>query len=516
MAITITSIRAGEAWSERNLSNGCLDEFRQDFSAESSHIEPIFHHVGTTVDLSIDLMTYTLQYYPVAISNGDVIYDVQLNNVEEDNSADNWALFQVTNLRSPPDEITLRQILSDTHVNFEISAYDGASARIKICFRDNDMRSSIVSCLRNSPELIRLSSNGFDDWCPTDSLTVQLMCLMPPSDTDNDSHEEWVDERELVDQILPGGEQDSSEQGSSAGQLVRDPLILRTLSPGARYVDVRDHGNGCYGVIWSSDRSSFLHCINNLNALIKAVKAKCLDPLRAILWYRFQIAANSALKLCDAISAIRNSVGNAFFRLVFGDVGATLTPKIEALDNVITDLLDVLKHRNPEDYLDQALGKSSSNQIFERVIRCFNELGDQLKQTEESMKKFVKRQETVGLIGSTVEFAAVICVSGLATSLYKGWQTIGWKMKTAQVLGIFGSVGVVFLVNQLKEVAIICGKTVENVQLLQNTLGRLLQQAGEDFRLANNNGQAKVELLIAGLERFQLALRRQGEGFTRQ
>ena len=40
-----------------------------------------------------------LEYYPVAISNGDVIYDVQLNNVEEDNSADNWALFQVTNLR---------------------------------------------------------------------------------------------------------------------------------------------------------------------------------------------------------------------------------------------------------------------------------------------------------------------------------------------------------------------------------------------------------------------------------
>jgi len=63
MAITITSIRAGEAWSERNLSNGCLDEFRQDFSAESSHIEPIFHHVGTTVDLSIDLMTYTLRLY---------------------------------------------------------------------------------------------------------------------------------------------------------------------------------------------------------------------------------------------------------------------------------------------------------------------------------------------------------------------------------------------------------------------------------------------------------------------
>ena len=139
-------------------------------------------------------------------------------------------------------------------------------------------------------------------------------------------------------------------------------------------------------------------------------------------------------------------------------------------------------------------------------------------------------------------FLKCSCVGGLATSLYKGWQTIGWKMvrifkqfsylshsvdyyilyltyllqKTAQVLGIFGSVGVVFLVNQLKEVAIICGKTVENVQLLQNTLGRLLQQAGEDFRLANNNGQAKVELLIAGLERFQLALRRQGEGFTRQ
>ena len=49
---------------------------------------------------------------------------------------------------------------------------------------------------------------------------------------------------------------------------------------------------------------------------------------------------------------------------MFGDVGATLTPKIEALDNVITDLLDVLKHRNPEDYLDQALGKSSSNHVF--------------------------------------------------------------------------------------------------------------------------------------------------------
>ena len=40
-----------------------------------------------------------LEYYPVAISIGDVIYDVQLNDVKEDNSADNWALFQVTNLR---------------------------------------------------------------------------------------------------------------------------------------------------------------------------------------------------------------------------------------------------------------------------------------------------------------------------------------------------------------------------------------------------------------------------------
>ena len=140
------------------------------------------------------------------------------------------------------------------------------------------MRSSIVSRLRNSPELIRLSSNGFNDWCPTDSLTVQLMCLMPQSDTENDCHEEGVDERELVDRILPGGEQDNSEQGSSeqgsAGQLVKDPLILRTLSPGARYVDINDHG-----VIWSPDRSSFAHCIKNLNALIKAVKAKCLDPV---------------------------------------------------------------------------------------------------------------------------------------------------------------------------------------------------------------------------------------------
>ncbi|CAG8490050.1 3736_t:CDS:2 [Paraglomus occultum] len=445
-----------------------------------------------------------LEYYPVAISNGNVIYDVQLNNIEDD-SADNWALFQVTNLRSPPDEITLRQILSDTNVNFEISAYDGASARIKICFRDNDMRSSIVSRLRNSPELIRLSHNGFDDWCPTDSLTVELMCMMLPSDTDNDSHEESVEERELVDRIL-SVEVDSSEQGS-AGQLVTDPLILRTLSPGARYVDIRDHGQGCYGVIWSSDRSSFEHCIKNLNALIKVVKAKCLDPLSAVLWYRFQVAANSALKLCDAISAIRIAVGNATFRLVFGDIGATLIPKIEALNNAITELLDVLRHRNPEDYVDRAL------EIFERVIRCFNELDAQLKQTEKSMKKFVERQETFEILGSLVELAAVFAAGKFVTSLYKGWQTFGWEMKIAHVLGISGTVGIVVLVNQLKEVAVICGRTVENVQLLQNTLGRLLQQAGEDFRLPNRNGQASVELLIAGLERFQLALQRQREGF---
>ncbi|CAG8456702.1 1619_t:CDS:2 [Paraglomus occultum] len=295
------------------------------------------------------------------------------------------------------------------------------------------MRSSIVSRLRNSPELIRLSRSGFDDWCPTDSLTVELMCMMLPSDTDNDSHEESIEEKGLVDRIL--SIEDNSEQGSR-WTLVTDPLILRTLSPGARYVDVRDHGQGCYGVIWCSDRSSFEHCIKNSNALIKVVKA---NRMKLFVY-------------------VMHAVGNAAFRLVFGNVDACLIPKIGALNNAITQLLDVLRH--PEDYMDRAL------EIFERVIRCFNELDVRLKRTEKSMKKFVERQETFEILGSLVELAAVLFAGIFVTFLYKNWQTIGWDMKIAHVLGISGTVGIVFSVNQLKEVAVICGRTVENVQLL--------------------------------------------------
>ncbi|CAG8651625.1 13680_t:CDS:2 [Gigaspora margarita] len=202
------------------------------------------------------------QLYPLAIVNNNRIYALRQN--VSSTSPNPFAEFRIQNLKGPIDEVTLNDAIltpcdAREHFSFRVSDYDGMSATVRISYNYIN-HEDLVKRLSSYSGINKLSTNGFSDWIPLDSCTVNI--LHPHS-----SHSEKISsgtddlplEIEKVDRAI------DNMAGAKCGIRTNTNTCLVSLFPGSIVTSSND---GNFHIIWSNSIKNISAAIQLFNFVI--------------------------------------------------------------------------------------------------------------------------------------------------------------------------------------------------------------------------------------------------------
>ncbi|CAG8496114.1 25667_t:CDS:2 [Gigaspora rosea] len=196
------------------------------------------------------------QLYPLAIVNNNRIYALRQN--VSSTSPNPFAEFRIQNLKGPIDEVTLNDAIltpcdAREHFSFRVSDYDGMSATVRISYNYFN-HEDLVKRLSSYSGINKLSTNGFSDWIPLDSCTVNIL---HPHSSHSEKFSTGIDdlplEIEKVDRAI------DNMAGAKCGIRTNSNTCLVSLFPGSIVTSSND---GNFHIIWSNS-------IRNISAAIQ-------------------------------------------------------------------------------------------------------------------------------------------------------------------------------------------------------------------------------------------------------
>ncbi|CAG8576017.1 2736_t:CDS:2, partial [Acaulospora colombiana] len=211
------------------------------------------------------------QIHPLAIISNGGIWTVQQNNRTESTTTPKYALFRLRNLRGPIDEVALcNAILTSQDARedftFEVSDYDGTAATVRVVF-NNTTHENLVQRLSIYSEIRNLSENGFYDWLPLDSATIQCMNPRPMIES-TPSYEDQSIQIETVDRAI---DQISSEDYNGN-------ICFTSIFPGTTLTSSED---GQTSILWGESFRNIATTIKMLLVELEEAIGKTIISLSA-------------------------------------------------------------------------------------------------------------------------------------------------------------------------------------------------------------------------------------------
>ncbi|CAG8517904.1 9814_t:CDS:10 [Diversispora eburnea] len=412
------------------------------------------------------------------------IWAVHQNNQVESTTSPKCALFRLRNLKGPIDEVALSHAILLPHdirenFDFEVSEYDGTAATVRISFKDTT-HEHLVQRLSIFPGISNLSVNGFYDWLPLDSTTIQ--CMHPH---DGPIPIEAVDR--MLDQI------DHGEEFNARSCL---PLIF----PGTTLTSNEDDGTS---IVWGEDSIRNLSTtINTVNFLIFASAKKFVHKGRdsfLVLVVRILNTLKSIPILGKTIMNIEESIGGKiggnFFKEYYQNLDQLLIELEQALGEIIISLT--------EDHFRQI------KDVISRILLIVKASNKELDALTEYVSKMKNRKEYTDIVFKGA-IAGVAVSAGIMSTFVLNPTNIAKRFlfsRTAALLSTLGFASIsgaaYLLSNHYKKNIARYEQAQNNLERLEKLLTRMENSNDYYFYLNDNQYPGKAEILIDLLNEFK-------------